>query len=177
MGLGAPPLAGGDMEEVSRGDADLVAFCRAQWPPLVRALTLYCGDRGVAEELAQEALVRVWRHWATVRDAASPEAWTHRTAFNLASSWYRSRRARQRALDRLGRSRDVVGGDAADALAVRAAVARLPTRQRRALILRYFVDLPVRDVAAAMDCREGTVKALTSQAIAALRVAGLDVSE
>jgi RNA polymerase sigma factor (sigma-70 family) len=60
--------------------------------------------------------------------------------------------------------------DAAAVLAVRAAVARLPSRQRIAVVLRYFADLPVRDVAELMRIAEGTVKALTAQAIANLRV-------
>ncbi len=52
---------------------------------------------------------------------------------------------------------------------MRAAVATLAPRQREALALRYFADLSVEDTAAAMRCAPGTVKALTSQAIAALR--------
>jgi RNA polymerase sigma factor (sigma-70 family) len=51
-------------------------------------------------------------------------------------------------------------------------VARLPRRQRAALVLRYFADLPVADVADLMGCSQGTVKALTHQAIAALRARG-----
>jgi RNA polymerase sigma factor (sigma-70 family) len=62
-----------------------------------------------------------------------------------------------------------VAPDAADRLAVRAAVASLPPRQRAVLVLRYFDDLSVADAAAALDCAEGTVKSLTHQAIAALR--------
>ncbi|MHB8467474.1 MAG: RNA polymerase sigma factor, partial [Acidimicrobiales bacterium] len=107
---------------------DLVTFCREEWPRLVGALALYCGDRDTAEELAQEALVRVWRHWPNVREAASPRAWAHRVAINLANSWFRATLARRRAMSRL----DPQGGDAHDdqdtahTLAVREAVAALP---------------------------------------------------
>jgi RNA polymerase sigma factor (sigma-70 family) len=58
-------------------------------------------------------------------------------------------------------------------VAVRAAVAALPPRQRAAIVLRYFADLSVRVTAAVMGCAEGTVKALTSKAISALRARGL----
>lgn len=56
---------------------------------------------------------------------------------------------------------------------MRDAVAALPTRQRTAVLLRYYADLSVRDTTAVMGCAEGTVKALTFKAIAALREAGL----
>jgi RNA polymerase sigma-70 factor, ECF subfamily len=179
MRLGAATGQGRDRADDSWSTADdLASFCRAEWPRLVGTLTLYCGDRAVAEELAQETLVRVWRHWADVERATNPQAWAHRVALNLASSWFRSGRARRRALQRAERAatphRDP---DPADAVAVRAAVSALPERQCRALILRYFADLSVREVAELMGCRDGTVKALTSQAIEALRSAGLEVTE
>jgi DNA-directed RNA polymerase specialized sigma24 family protein len=60
-------------------------------------------------------------------------------------------------------------GDVAAALALRTAVARLPDRQRAALVLRYFLDLPVRSVAEILRCPDGTVKTLTHRAISALR--------
>jgi RNA polymerase sigma-70 factor (ECF subfamily) len=63
--------------------------------------------------------------------------------------------------------------DSADALAVRAAVAALPTAQRQAVILRYFADLPIRDVAAVMECPENTVKTHVRRACARLRMSGL----
>jgi RNA polymerase sigma factor (sigma-70 family) len=59
--------------------------------------------------------------------------------------------------------------DVTDALAVRAAVAALPPRQRAAVVLRYFADLSVDQTAAVLGCAPGTVKSLTSQAIASLR--------
>ena len=61
------------------------------------------------------------------------------------------------------------GLDPATAMDIRRAVASLPRRQRTALILRYYLDMSVRDVAEAMDCPEGTVKTLTSKSIDALR--------
>jgi RNA polymerase sigma factor (sigma-70 family) len=57
----------------------------------------------------------------------------------------------------------------ADAIAVRAAVAALPERQRAAVVLRYFADLPVSAVAEILSCAHGTVRSLTSQAIERLR--------
>lgn len=147
----------------------VVAFCRSVHPRLAGSLTLHCGDRGVAEEVAQEALARAWERWAAVSAMDSPERWVYRVAFNLATSRGRRRSAERRARQRLA-ARPAVGvPDRDDALAVRAAVASLPPRQRAAVVLRYFADLPVADVAEVLGCAEGTVKSLTSHAIAALR--------
>jgi RNA polymerase sigma factor (sigma-70 family) len=152
-------------------DDDAAELCRRLRPELVGALTLYCGDRHVAEDLAQQTLARVWASWGTVRQVADRRAYVHRMALNAARSQFRrraaERRARQRLDDPLPRETDQT-----DVLAVRDAVAALPPRQRAAIVLRYFADLPVRDTAVVMGCAEGTVKALTFKAIAALRAQG-----
>jgi RNA polymerase sigma-70 factor (sigma-E family) len=155
-----------------RWDPELSAFCEDEHPRLVGALSLYCGDRGVAEELAQDALARACRDWGRVRRLEAPGAWAHRVAINLANSYFRRRAAETRAKRRLLDRQRVdarAGADPAAAIAIRTAVASLPRRQRTALVLRYYADLPVGDVATAMGCPEGTVKSLTSKAIASLR--------
>jgi RNA polymerase sigma-70 factor (ECF subfamily) len=75
-----------------------------------------------------------------------------------------------RAVPRVDEARE---HDSADALAVRAAVASLPVVQRQAVILRYFADLPIREVAAVMECPENTVKTHVRRACARLRMSGL----
>lgn len=162
-----------DAEEQVRGARDVAEFCRAIRPQLIGSLTLLTGDRHLAEELAQETLVRVWDRWDGI--ATSPAAYAHRTAVNAAMSWRRRLAARHRAEVRLrgGSSDEDDRTDHAAALAVRAAVAALPMRQRTALVLRYYADLPVGEVARVMGCPTGTVKSLTSRAIAALRAGDL----
>jgi RNA polymerase sigma-70 factor (ECF subfamily) len=156
-------------------DPELAEFCRAEWPRLVGSLGLYVGDRALAEDLAQEALVRVCTHWRQVRNADSPSAWAHRAAFNLAKSHLRRgrvwRRVRTRAVE--PERRVETDDTTAVGIAVRAAVAALPEAQREALVLRYFADLPVHDVAVAMGCPENTVKTHTRRALEALRTRGL----
>lgn len=149
---------------------DAEAWCATIRPRLVGALSLYTGDPQVAEDVAQEALARVWDRWDRVRTMRSPEAWTFTVAFNLAHSWFRRVRSRRDRERRAATQAPPTGGaDAAEAIAVRDVVAGLPRRQKQALVLRYFQDLSVADTARAMDCAPGTVKALTSQAIARLR--------
>jgi RNA polymerase sigma factor (sigma-70 family) len=153
-------------------ESEFAAFCVEEHPRLVGALSLYCGDRVLAEELAQDALSRACRDWRKVRRLGAPGAWTHRVAINLASSHFRRAAAESRAKRRLHEDQRAYGDpglDRAAALDIRSAVASLPRRQRTALILRYYVDLSVRDVAVAMECPEGTVKTLTRKAIASLR--------
>ena len=133
---------------------------------------MYCGDRAVAEELAQEALVRVWERWGRIE---APRAFTYHVAFNLARSSLRRRGAERRAKARLQSRtpRDADLHDNATAMAVRQAVRALPERQRTAIVARFYADMTVAEAAVAMGCAPGTVKALTSQAITNLRRSGV----
>ena len=124
----------------------------------------------MAEELAQDTLVRVVRDWRKVKKMDSPEAWVHRVAVNLANSFFRRRAAEVRANKRLAAEPEQVMAPAkADDVALRQAVAALPRRQKTALVLRYFAGLSVRETAETMTCPEGTVKTLTHKAISTLR--------
>jgi RNA polymerase sigma factor (sigma-70 family) len=152
-------------------EADLADFCHREHRKLVGVLTLYTGDRHLAEELAQDTLVRVVMHWRKVSRLGSPAAWAHRVALNLANSSYRRSLAQRRAETRL-RSRyvdDAPRQDPSTAVALREAIAQLPERQRMALVLRYYADLAPGAIGAVMNCKEGTVSALVHQAIANLR--------
>lgn len=135
-------------------------FCTAEHPRLVRSLALYTGDVGLAEELAQEALLRAIRQWNQVEAMAAPGAWVHRVGLNLAKSRFRRRQAAIRARRRLepavpAWTEDPDGGDAVE---VRRALLLLPDRQRAAVVLRYVIELTVAETAEALGCPEGTVK-------------------
>lgn len=158
------------------GWPDPASFCSEIRAGLVGALALYCGDRGVAEELAQEALVRTWERWNRIE---APRAFTYHVAFNLARSSLRRRGAERRAKARM-RSRAPTVGDPLDsttAMALRQAVRALPERQRTAIVARFYADMTVAEASVAMGCAHGTVKALTSQAIANLRRSGFAVDD
>lgn len=149
---------------------DLVAFCDAQYPRLVGMLGLYCGDRALAEELAQETLLRMCRSWNSVRAKDDPAAWAARVGINLANSHYRRRRAEARSKKRLSDSSVSPEGVGSVAqIAIRDAVRKLPRRYRTALVLRYYLDLSFKDVATAMDVPLSTAKTLTRRAVAKLR--------
>jgi RNA polymerase sigma-70 factor (ECF subfamily) len=148
---------------------DVAGFCAAQHRSLYGALFLYCGSRETAEDLTQETLLRVWRNWASVSTMERPDRWALRVAFNLAKSGFRRLRVARRVAE-LADAAPPLPTDPTDAIVVRAAVATLPPRQRAAIVLRYFNDLSVADTATVLGCAEGTVKALTSQAVDNLRL-------
>ena len=146
----------------STGEADFTAFYRAAWPNAVRLAALLVQDARVAEDLAQEAFTRVFPKWSRVEN---PEAYLRVAVVNACRTW-QTRRATERA------KLPLVVGDAFADLAfdtLADAVAALPYRQRAALVLRYHLGLSEAEIAEALGCRPGTVKSLTSRALAALR--------
>jgi RNA polymerase sigma-70 factor (sigma-E family) len=150
---------------------DFEAFCHSEYVRLIRMLTLYCGNPEVARDVTQEALARTCSEWRRVKRMGSPKAWLNRVAINLANSHFRRRAAERRATDRYQAREEPVhrDPDAATGVAVRQALGRLSSRQRTALLLRYFADLSVDETADAMRCGPGTVKKLARRGIDALR--------
>lgn len=156
---------------------EAAAFLAAEYPRLVGTLTLYTGQPGLSEELAQEALLRACRRWEHVRQLQRPGGWTHRVAMNLANSHFRRVRAARRASRRLGRDGTVHHDpDGADRVAVRTAVEALPSRQKSALILRYYLGMTVAEAAAQLGVSQDAVRSLTKRALTGLRASlGSDV--
>ena len=151
-------------------DQDLAEFCRLRYPALVGSLGLYCGDKWIAEELAQEALVRLWQNWKRVRRLQSPEGWLHRVGLNLARSGFRRRQAEARAKARLATmANDAPVQELAEVLTMRDAIVQLPRRKKTALILRYYLDMSFAEVADVMDVPLPTAKSLARRALEDLR--------
>lgn len=151
--------------------SELEAFISAEYPRLVKALTAQTASRALAEDLAQEALVRVCDRWDKVAAMANPRAWLYRTAMNLACSWFRRIGAERRAFVRHGVPVGAADStaEAAQAMALRQALQRLPVKQRTALVYRYCLDLPVSEVASLMGTTDAAVRQMTSRGAAALR--------
>lgn len=156
---------------VDRGVA-FAPFFHAEHPRLVAIVLALTGDRGQAEDVAQEALLRAYRRWDTVGRYDKPGAWTRRVALNLATSHRRRRRSEERAVLRLAATpATAVGDPVADPVAaadVWAVVRTLPRQQRAAVVLHYLADESVADIAVALGCAEGTAKAHLHQARRAL---------
>ena len=149
------------------GSEDASGLLEHLYPRLFGALALFLNDDRLAEDLAQETMLRLWRERSRLSEIDHPDRWALRIAFNLAKSRWRRLGVERR--NQVRGDPPLPVSDPADAMAVRSAVGELPPRQRAAIVLRYFNDLSVADAAQVLDCAEGTVKALTSQAIVKLR--------
>lgn len=149
------------------------AFCDREYPVIVGALSLWCGDRGLAEEVASEAFARAYRDWRRIAHLDAPGAWVRRVAINLANSTFRRRRVERRACRRLAATTvpEPNEHDGAQNVAVREALQQLRQEHRTVLVLRYFLDLSIAEVAQTMGRSPTSVTTLTQRASAALREA------
>jgi RNA polymerase sigma-70 factor (sigma-E family) len=143
-------------------------FVRTRSTGLLRIAYLLTGDRHAAEDLVQEVLEQMYVKWRRIEGA--PEAYARRALVNRSTNRWRSRSRRPEAPLA---HHDVAQPDHSDDVAIRDAVVDalrgLPPRQRAAVVLRYLDDLPVSEVARAMDCSEGTVKSNTARGLDRLR--------
>lgn len=143
------------IERVDGTDADYTAFFRAEFPAVVRTLTLILRDPARAEELTQDAFVQLLRHWPRVSDYDQPYAWVRRVAIRLAMRAVRRRRLISFVtLDVLA----IAAAPAASRIDLSDAIGRLSGSQRAAIVLHYFEDRPVADVAAILGCAEATAR-------------------
>lgn len=151
------------------------AFAADAADTLFRTGCLMTGDPSEAEDLVQETFVRLARRWHRVAAMDHPVAYARRVLINLALDGAR-RRSRQRAeLEPHGSEPELADEHAARALQqiddlaeFRWALARLAPRERAVLVLRYWADLPVAEVAGILGCSEGTVKSTASRGAARL---------
>lgn len=144
-------------------------FVASSTPRLVRAARMLLGEPGDAEDMAQETLIVMHRHWARLRDTAAAEAYAYRTLVRLTRRYARSARLRRVAVNEDAAHRVVATPPVERDDQLKVALAALPARQREAVVLRYYLDLSIADTARLMRCTQGTVKSQVSKALAALR--------
>jgi RNA polymerase sigma-70 factor (ECF subfamily) len=137
-------------------------FFADEYAGLVALLTATTGARAVAEELAQEAMLRAHQRWPRISGYDQPGAWVRRVGLNLASNSWARRRTERRTVERLAGEPvrpATTAQDGLDGIDFWALVRRLPPRQAAAVTLYYLEDRPVAEVAAILGCAEGTAKA------------------
>lgn len=155
--------------------ADFDRFVADSSETLLRTAYLIVWDLGEAEDLVQETLFEVARRWHRIRRMEHPIAYARRILVNRALSGSARRTRRRQELvtpmpsDRAAESAGPGEIDGQDELM--SALAALPPRQRAVLVLRYFLDLPEAEVAAALQCSLGTVKSTASRGLARLEQA------
>jgi RNA polymerase sigma-70 factor (sigma-E family) len=148
---------------------DFDRFVTGSTNGLLRTAYLIVGDLPEAEDLVQETLLKVANRWPTVRRMDHPVAYARRILVNLAldGGVKRSRHRSELSGASLHEPAAPAGPiDTHDEL--HAALAALPPRTRAVLVLRYFLDLPEAEVAAALRCSLGTVKSTASRGLARL---------
>ena len=146
-------------------------FTRLRLPGLARFAAMICVDRGLAEDVVQEVLLRVHGRWAEIDRLAHPDAYVRRMIVNEYLSW---KRKWARVVPTETVPEDEVGADPFDQLSDRAQLAaeivRLPRRQRVVVVLRFYGGLSDAEIAADLGCSQGTVRSHMSRALATLRV-------
>jgi RNA polymerase sigma-70 factor (sigma-E family) len=136
------------------GDDEFSLFFAAEYPALVRTVTLVLHDRARAEEIAQDAFVQLLGRWSKVCRYDAPGAWVRRVAIRLAVR----DASRERRLAQL-RPRSVDEAPAQDSgvdVDLMAAIKSLPPRQRSVIVLFYYEDRPMEDIARILDCSPST---------------------
>jgi RNA polymerase sigma-70 factor (sigma-E family) len=133
----------------------------------LRLAYLLCGDRHRAEDITADAFVKLYRRWSR-GGIDNPRAYLRRTVVNEVNSKFRRLAIERReAAKRSGDDRGARLADdqLADSDAVASALAALPQRQRTAVVLRYYADLPEKEAAEIMGVSVGTVKSSVSRGL------------
>jgi len=152
------------------------AFVEARGPSLLRFAWLLTADADSAQDLVQEALVRVVPGWGRI-SPATREAYVRTTIRRVWIDGWR-RRHGWRVVPMADLAEVTAAPDGADErLTLQQALARLTPRQRAVLVLRFYEDLTERQTADAMGVTVGTVKSQTRHALDRLRVVAPDLAE
>ncbi|MEV0176811.1 SigE family RNA polymerase sigma factor [Streptomyces sp. NPDC050803] len=165
------------MEQARAGEFD--AFVTARWAVLLHlARLLVGGDRHRAEDLLQESLVKLWFVWPKVAEDA-PEAYVRKVMVRAAARSGRRLWWGERPVERLPDVAQLgdVSADVAERSRLEAALAQLSPRQRVAVVLRYYQDLPEGQVAEVLGCPVGTARSHAARGVARLRRLLADVIE
>ena len=157
-------------EHEGEGYASFAEFVAARQGALLRAAYLLTGDRGLAEDLVQEALTKLALRWDRV-GSSHPEPFVRTVVYRDSISWRRRHRR-----ERLEPPPERASPDAIGAIDLRvpllAALAQLTAGQRAVVVLRFYEDLTVAQAAQTLGVSVGTVKSQTHAALQRLRAAG-----
>jgi RNA polymerase sigma factor (sigma-70 family) len=146
---GARTIAG-----VTEVDIEYTAFFRDEFPSVLRTITLMLRDQSRAEEIAQDAFIQLLLGWPKISRYERPGAWVRRVAVRLAMRsirrdqlWARVREGFLPSTPARSSRFDVDG-----------AIRRLPASQRAAIVLHYYEDRPLAEVAMILGCAEPTAR-------------------
>ena len=166
--IGPVPAASGEVTPVAEAAPSFEAFYEETHARLYTALCLVTGSRYEAEEVMQEAFVRVWERWDKVGLLETPKGYLYRAAMNLVRS--RSRRASlalRRTVGLVPRNDDLAAVE--DRVVVARALRALTPRQRAAVVLISMFALPSEEAGRILDLKPSAVRTLAARARASMR--------
>jgi RNA polymerase sigma-70 factor (sigma-E family) len=147
---------------------DFVEFATAAVPRLRRTAFLLCGDWHTAEDLAQTTLTKMFVSWRRIRRQDAAFSYASRTLVNTYIASRRGRRSSEIVTDVVP-ERLVMPDSPETRMVVMAALATLAPRARAVVVLRFWADMSVEQVAEVLGCSEGTVKSQTARALDKMR--------
>jgi RNA polymerase sigma-70 factor (sigma-E family) len=151
-------------------EADYRAYASGRMAGLRRTAYLLCGDWHHAEDAVQTVLTKLYVHWDRVERKQALDAYV-RTMLVRATLEQRRRLwwRREVSVSSLPDTAPEAGEATDERLALFAALAEMPARQRAVIVLRFWEDLDVAQTAVALGCSEGTVKSQTSRGLTTMR--------
>lgn len=149
-------------------DSEFTSFFQAESEKLRRLAAFLTGDSSGAADLAQEVLVRTYRHWGRIRNE-DPGPYARRILVNLVRRQHRRSLLERRHEQSQAPLQAVNGGRVEDWLRVTTALKQLPPARRAVIVLRFYEDMREQDIATALDRPLGTVKSDIHRGLAKLR--------
>jgi RNA polymerase sigma-70 factor (sigma-E family) len=155
------------MDELTSKLTDLY---QEHYKQLLRIAILLVDDRASAEDIVQDAYVRVFDSRSRLRDPDKALAFLRQAVLNRARSMLRRRMIAKKYQPKLATqdSQPDDTGRGVDRAVLAAALAQLPRRQREAVVLRYYADLSEARTAEVMGCSQGAVKSYCSRGVSRL---------
>lgn len=157
------------MPRRSDRDQDFSEFVSHSRSRLLAMAYLLCGDRSAAEDLVQTALAKLYVAWPRVRRAGAEHAYVRKILVNASIDGHRRSWQHERAVADVPEQAARPDFDPAERDELIQALNTLPPRQRRTVVLRYWLDLPIEEVADDLGVTIGTVKSQCAKGLAKLR--------
>lgn len=156
-----------EMTTARESVAAFSSFYEQTAPVVFKALCATLGNSDLARDATQEAMTRAWLRWAQVSRTRNPPGWVYRVGLNWARSRFRKLRRDVMGVA-VDREREPAASDMPD-LDVASALRVLPQEHRAVLVLRFYMDWTVEDVADVLGVPAGTVKSRQHWALKRLR--------
>jgi RNA polymerase sigma-70 factor (sigma-E family) len=157
------------MADAPAADREYIEYVTARLPALRRLAYLLTGDAHRGDDLVQQTITTLFVRWQRIRDVAHLDPYVRSMLVHCFLDERRLAWARVRLFREVPDQPAPAGPGVEERTVLRAALARVPQRQRAVLVLRFIYDLPVGEVAEILGCSAGTVKSQTSHGLTTLR--------